>query len=148
MIMRFLLILLLLASPSYAVEPDEILANPIAEERAREISKNLRCLVCRNENIDSSDAGIAKDLRLLVRERIVAGDSNEQVVDFIVDRYGEFVLLKPRFSALNLLLWLAGPLLLLLGGVIGFRFIQSKSIEVENDLSESESKRLAEILDE
>ena len=148
MIMRILLIILLLASPSYAVEPDEILENPIAEERAREISKNLRCLVCRNENIDSSDAGIAKDLRLLVRERIMAGDSNEQVVDFIVDRYGEFVLLKPRFSALNLILWLAGPLLLIVGVIIGFRFIQNKSVEVESDLSDAESKRLAEILDE
>ena len=109
--MRILLIFILLSTPVFAVEPDEILADTGLEIRARVISKELRCLVCRNENIDSSNAGIAKDLRVLVRERLVAGDSDEQVLNYVVDRYGEFVLLKPRISLKNIIPWLAGPIL-------------------------------------
>ena len=111
------LLALLFAQPVFAVQPDEMLDDPAEEARAREISKELRCLVCRNENIDDSNAGLAKDLRLLVRERISAGDSNEETIDYIVDRYGEFVLLRPKFNAGNLAIWLAGPVLLVVGGL-------------------------------
>ncbi len=115
--LRLLLIALILAlsTPAYAVGPDEVLADPVLEQRARDISGGLRCLVCQNQSIDDSDADLARDLRLLVRERLVAGDNDQQVEQFIVDRYGEYVLLNPRFGAHTLLLWLAGPALLVLG---------------------------------
>lgn len=103
-------------SPAVAVQPDEILADPAMEARARSISAGLRCLVCQNQSIDDSDAPLAKDLRLLVRERLKAGDNDEGVRDFIVARYGEFVLLKPPVSMSTLLLW-AAPLLILLGAI-------------------------------
>ena len=108
---KFLLFIFLFFCPvvSLAVEPDEILENHILEERARLISKDLRCLVCQNENIDSSNAELAKDLRVLVRERILLGDTNKQVKDFIVYRYGEYVLLNPRFSGSTLFLWIDTP---------------------------------------
>lgn len=109
---RLLLILCLLASPAFAVTPDEMLADPALEARARAISQGLRCLVCQNESIDESHASLARDLRLLVRERVRAGDSDDQVVAFVVERYGEFVLLQPTFGGSNLLLWIAGPLML------------------------------------
>ena len=110
---------------SYSVEPSEVLDDPILEERARNISKNLRCLVCQNESIDDSNASLAKDLRILVRERLVAGDNNDEVLKFIVDRYGEFALLKPRSDGSNLILWLSGPLMLLVALIISFSFIKS-----------------------
>ncbi|MFT4118256.1 cytochrome c-type biogenesis protein [Bradyrhizobium sp.] len=110
--------LMLLAAPAVrAVQPDEIMANPANEARARELSRELRCMVCQNQSIDDSEAPLARDLRLLVRERIAAGDSNSQVLDFLVARYGEFVLLKPRFERQTLLLWLLAPLLLAGGGL-------------------------------
>ncbi|MGL9622764.1 cytochrome c-type biogenesis protein CcmH [Bradyrhizobium sp. U531] len=113
-----LIALVLLALPAaHAVQPDEIMADPAKEARARELSRELRCMVCQNQSIDDSDAPLARDLRLLVRERIGAGDSNSQVLDFLVARYGEFVLLKPRFELQTLVLWLLGPLLLIGGGV-------------------------------
>ena len=118
------------------------------EGGAREVSKDLGGLVCRNENIDSSNAGIAKDLRILVRERITAGDSNAEVIDFVVDRYGEFVLLKPRVSFQNILLWAAGPFLLLIGGIIGWRFSSNRKREEPVDLNEEEAARLKDILDQ
>jgi cytochrome c-type biogenesis protein CcmH len=106
-----------LAAPAaYAVQPDEIMADPAKEARARDLSRELRCMVCQNQSIDDSEAPLARDLRLLVRERIAAGDSDKQVVDFLVARYGEFVLLKPRFNPHTLLLWLVPPLVLLGGG--------------------------------
>src|SRR5882724_13701438 len=108
---------LLLAAPAFAVQPDEILADPVLEGRARTLSQELRCMVCQNQSIDDSDAPLAKDLRVLVRERIAAGDSDGQVIDFLVARYGEFVLLKPRFERRTLLLWLVPPLLLIGGGI-------------------------------
>jgi cytochrome c-type biogenesis protein CcmH len=145
---RLILCLFLITSPTWAVEPDEVMSNPVLEERAREVSKDLRCLVCRNENIDSSNAGIAKDLRVLVRERIAAGDSNDQVIDFVVDRYGEYVLLKPRITFQNIILWAAGPFLLLLGGLIGWRFSNSKDSKEPDDLSVEEASRLKDILDQ
>jgi cytochrome c-type biogenesis protein CcmH len=103
------------ALPAGAVAPDEILDDPVLEQRARDLSANLRCMVCQNQSIDDSDAPLAKDLRVLVRERLVAGDTNAEVIDFLVARYGEFVLLKPRFSWNTLLLWAVAPLTLLLG---------------------------------
>lgn len=117
----------LLASPAFAVQPDEILADPALEARAREISRNLRCPVCQGESIDDSHAPISRDLRLVVRERLVAGDSNDQVIDFVVDRYGEFVLFNPRAQGSNLVLWLAGPALLLLGGAGAFVYLRRRS---------------------
>jgi cytochrome c-type biogenesis protein CcmH len=110
----------LLAGPVMAVEPDEMLADPKLEARAREVSEELRCLVCQNETIDDSNASLAKDLRVLVRERIGKGDNNQQAIQYIVDRYGEFVLLKPRLSLHTVILWL-GPFVLLLG-VFGYLF--------------------------
>ncbi len=125
--LRYLLLVLMLATPGMAVEPDEILADPVMETRARDISKGLRCLVCRNENIDDSNAELARDLRLLVRERLVAGDTDQEVEDFVVDRYGEYVLLKPVFSLGNAMLWLAGPILLIIGAWISLVFIRRKN---------------------
>jgi cytochrome c-type biogenesis protein CcmH len=121
--MRALLlaIALLAAGPALAVQPDEMMADPAQEARARSISAGLRCLVCRNESIDDSNAELAKTLRLLVRERIAAGDSDEQAVDYIVDRYGEFVLLQPRFTLANAFIWLSGPGLLVVGGWLAWR---------------------------
>ncbi|PPR09210.1 MAG: Cytochrome c-type biogenesis protein CcmH [Alphaproteobacteria bacterium MarineAlpha11_Bin1] len=118
MTFRLVLFLSLLATTALAVEPDEILPDVVMEERAREISKELRCLVCQNQSIDDSDAPLARDLRLLVRERLLAGDTDEETVSFIVDRYGDFVLLRPPFKASTLILWV-GPALLLISGMIG-----------------------------
>jgi cytochrome c-type biogenesis protein CcmH len=110
--------LMLLAVPAvHAVQPDEIMGDPAKEARARDLSRELRCMVCQNQSIDDSDAPLARDLRLLVRERIAAGDSNSQVLDFLVARYGEFVLLKPRFEKQTMLLWLLAPVLLIAGGL-------------------------------
>ncbi len=145
---RFLLIFIVLATPVWAVEPDEILADPVMEARARVISKGLRCLVCRNENIDSSNAGIAKDLRVLVRERLVTGDTNDQVVAHIVDRYGEYVLLKPQFRLGNFIPWLIGPILLLLGLFLAVKFITRPRAEPVTALSKDEEKRLRDLLGE
>ncbi|MFL6836984.1 MAG: cytochrome c-type biogenesis protein [Bradyrhizobium sp.] len=105
-----------------AVQPDEIMSDPAREARARDLSRELRCMVCQNQSIDDSEAPLARDLRLLVRERIAAGDSDAQVIDFLVARYGEFVLLKPRFNPHTLLLWLVPPLALLGGGFALWRF--------------------------
>ena len=133
---------------SYSVEPSEILDDLILEERARNISKNLRCLVCQNESIDDSNASLAKDLRILVRERLVAGDNNDEVLKFIVDRYGEFALLKPRSDGSNLILWLSGPLMLLIALIISFSFIKSNynskrgSSTVLSDHEKSELKKI------
>jgi len=110
---------LALAGPALAVNPDEMLADPVLEARAREISAGLRCLVCQNQSIDDSDADLARDLRILVRERLQAGDSNAQVEQYLVDRYGEYVLLQPRLNSHTWILWVAAPGLLLagLGGI-------------------------------
>ena len=105
------------SSAAYAVQPDEIMSDPIKESRARDLSRELRCMVCQNQSIDNSEAPLARDLRLLVRERIAAGDSDAQVIDFLVARYGELVLLKPRLEPHTLLLWLLPPLALAGGGI-------------------------------
>jgi cytochrome c-type biogenesis protein CcmH len=119
-----LLMAVLMASPALAVLPDEILADAGLEARARAISSTLRCLVCQNESIDDSNADLAREIRLIVRERLVAGDTDEQVVQYLVDRYGEFVLLRPVFAPHTLILWTAAPIVLVIGGiaiVIGVR---------------------------
>ncbi|MEP9355179.1 cytochrome c-type biogenesis protein [Xanthobacter sp. KR7-65] len=108
---------LALAAPALAVQPDEVLGDPVLESRARAISAELRCMVCQNQSIDDSDAPLAKDLRVIVRERLKAGDSDSQVLDFMVARYGEFVLLRPTFSWRNALLWATPLIVLLLGGI-------------------------------
>ena len=113
-----LLILLTLGAPAFAVQPDEMLGDPALESRARTLSAELRCMVCQNQSIDDSDAPLAKDLRLIVRERLKAGDSDSQVLDFMVARYGEFVLLRPRMSWRNALLW-GAPILVLVLGALG-----------------------------
>ncbi len=146
---RLLLILCLLAAPALAVQPDEILDDPALEARARDISAGLRCLVCRNESIDASNADLARDLRLLVRERLVAGDTDEEVVDFIVARYGEYVLLNPLASGSNMVLWLAGPVMLILGGLLAGAYIRGRAgakPAAEAGLSDAEEARLREIL--
>ncbi|WP_323041007.1 cytochrome c-type biogenesis protein [Gemmobacter sp.] len=146
---RLLLVLLLLAGPAWAVQPDEVLDDPGLETRAREISRDLRCLVCRNESIDESNADLARDLRLLVRERLVAGDSNAEVVDFVVDRYGEYVLLRPMATGSNLLLYVAGPVMLVLGlgtAVLYLRRRRVADAPPPEALTEAEKTRLDEIL--
>lgn len=117
-ILAFLALVFLMITPAQAIAPDEVLDDPVLENRARALSVNLRCMVCQNQSIDDSDAPLAKDLRVLVRERLVAGDSDAQVIDYLVGRYGEFVLLKPRFDWHTLFLWAAGPLALV-AGLIG-----------------------------
>src|SRR6185295_15835199 len=112
-----LLVVMMGSSAAYAVQPDEIMSDPVNESRARDLSRELRCMVCQNQSIDDSEAPLARDLRLLVRERIAAGDSDSQVIDFLVARYGEFVLLKPRFESHTLLLWLLPPFVLFGGGL-------------------------------
>lgn len=115
------------APAAYAVQPDEVMSDPAKEARARDLSRELRCMVCQNQSIDDSDAPLARDLRLLVRERIASGDSNRQVIDFLVARYGEFVLLKPRFSPHTLLLWLLPPLALAGGGLALWLYSRRRS---------------------
>ncbi|PLL13501.1 cytochrome C biogenesis protein CcdA [Tabrizicola sp. TH137] len=139
---------LLVAAPVQAVQPDEMLADPALEQRARDLSKGLRCLVCRNENIDDSDAQLAKDLRILLRERLVAGDTDEEAVAFLVDRYGEYVLLNPPATGVNILLWVAGPAMLLAGVGIAFATFRRRGQGRAEELTEAERARLAEILKE
>ncbi|MGH0003558.1 cytochrome c-type biogenesis protein [Pseudovibrio ascidiaceicola] len=115
----------LIATPSMAVEPDEMLPDPVLEARAREISKKLRCVVCQNQDIDSSNAGVARDLRLLVRERLVAGDTNDEVLAFVQARYGDYVLLKPPFKPSTYVLWFAPPFLILLVLALGWRVLSA-----------------------
>lgn len=141
------LALLMAAAPAFAVQPDEMLADPVLEARAREISRDLRCPVCQGEAIDDSNAPISRDLRLLVRERLVAGDSDDEVVDHIVARYGEFVLFKPRASGSGLILWLAGPAMLLAGGGLAFAMTRRRA-RPEADLTDAEKLRLAELMQE
>ena len=145
--LTLLMLALVPAGPAHAVLPDEILDDPVLEARARELSKGLRCLVCRNQSIDDSNADLARDLRLLVRERLVAGDSDQQVIDFIVARYGEYVLLKPTRSGANLLLWGAGPVMFLLALGGGLLYLRRRSAgQGPAPLSEAEKRELEELL--
>jgi cytochrome c-type biogenesis protein CcmH len=150
MIRRFLLVLALMtaAAPAFAVNPDEVLSDPALEARARTLSSELRCMVCQNQSIDDSNADLAKDLRLLVRERITDGDSDEQVLNYIVSRYGEFVLLKPRVSVRTLLLWGAPVLLILAGGASLVVFARKRAGKpTGSKLTAEEQTKLAELLD-
>jgi cytochrome c-type biogenesis protein CcmH len=150
---RVVLIALTLAAgfasgPAHAVRPDEMLSDPGLEARAREVGRELRCLVCRNQSIDDSDADLAHDLRVLVRERIVAGDSDDRVIAYVRARYGDFVLLRPPFELGTLLLW-GGPLLILIfGGVALARFYRRPREGAVAPLSADERRRLAAVLGE
>jgi cytochrome c-type biogenesis protein CcmH len=150
---RILLCVLLLAALSptagFAVQPDEIMPDPAKEARARDLSRELRCMVCQNQSIDDSEAPLARDLRLLVRERIAAGDSDAQVIDFLVVRYGEFVLLKPRFNPHTLLLWLLPPLVLAGGALAVWANGRRRSTApgvAEPELTAGEKARLSALM--
>lgn len=139
----------LIATVALAVQPDEVLDDPALEARARDISAGLRCLVCQNESIDESNASLARDLRLLVRERLVAGDTNEEVVDFVVARYGEFVLLRPTTGGWNWLLWAAGPFIFLSAILVAGLYVRRRANAQpvsEAGLTEDEQRRLQELL--
>ena len=146
--LALLLLLLLAAFPALAVNPDEVLDDPALETRARALSSQLRCMVCQNQSIDDSNAELARDLRLLVRERLVKGDSDEAVIDYVVSRYGEFVLLNPRFRMETLLLW-GAPVLLLVGGSLAMvLFVRGRAGRpVGEPLSEEEKAALREALE-
>jgi cytochrome c-type biogenesis protein CcmH len=151
--MRFVIILLLAALapiPAAAVEPSEVLPDPVLEARAREISKGLRCLVCQNQSIDDSDASLARDLRVLVRERLAAGDSDQQVEDYVVSRYGDFVLLNPPFKGATYVLWLLPAVIGLLGVaaiVIFYRRRQSAAVAPVG-LNTEEQAQLADLMED
>jgi cytochrome c-type biogenesis protein CcmH len=138
---------LILLTPAYAVEPGEVLADPALEARARDLSADLRCLVCQNQSIDDSHAPLAKDLRLLVRERLQAGDSDDQVRTYLVQRYGDFVLLKPPLRIGTLLLW-GAPLMVLLAGGFGLLLASRRRVSVTpaSSLSADEQARLDKLL--
>lgn len=146
--------LLLSGNFVYAVNPDEVLQDAKLEHRARELSKEIRCMVCQNQSIDDSDATVAKDLRILIRERLTAGDSDKQVLDFLVARFGEFVLLKPRFSISNAILWLTPILFLAFGILAAFIFtlrnrkIDTNEVNIDHSLDKAEQKELTKILGE
>ncbi|RPE71186.1 cytochrome c-type biogenesis protein CcmH [Pacificibacter maritimus] len=142
-----LILAFICALPAYAVQPSEVLNDPVLEGRAREISKDLRCLVCRNENIDESNALLAQDLRILVRERLVAGDTDAEVIDFVVARYGEYVLLNPTVLGANRLLWIAGPVMLFTAlGLVAVFIRRRQTEDALDELSDQEIKRLEKIL--
>jgi cytochrome c-type biogenesis protein CcmH len=142
-----LMLALLAPLPAFAVNPDEVLADPTLEHRARAISGQLRCMVCQNQSIDDSNAELARDLRILVRERISGGDTDGQVIDYVVSRYGEFVLLNPRLSAKTIILWAAPILLLLIGAGTILVFIRTRpSQRMVAVLSVEEQARIDELL--
>jgi len=141
-----LLLLVWLSVPALAVRPDEMLADPALEARARGISEGLRCLVCQNQSIDDSDADLAHDLRVIVRERLMAGDTDDEVRSFLVARYGEFVLLNPVVAPHTILLWVAGPAVLLIGGVAVFVMARRKrAVVTAASLTAEEEKALDEL---
>ena len=141
-----LVLILFAALPALAVNPDEVLQDPALEARARQISSELRCLVCQNQSIDISDADLAKDLRVIVRERLTAGDTDSEIFDFVAARYGEFVLLKPRFSGGNLVLWSAPFALVLIGGAAMFVVSRRRAAAPNpSALSVEEQRQLDEI---
>lgn len=133
-----------LPGTALAVQPDEVLADPELESRARALSAGLRCVVCRNENIDESNAELARDMRIVLRERLVAGDTDTQAVQFLVERYGEYVLLRPSNDGINMVLWAAAPVLLLSGLALGALAIRRRP-QAERPLSPEEQARLQEL---
>src|SRR4051812_28506709 len=145
--LAIILFALTVSVPAIAVQPDEILKDPALEERARALSQELRCMVCQNQSIDDSDAPLARDLRVLVRERLSAGDSDGQVIDFLVARYGEFVLLRPRMSLHTVLLW-GAPFAVLIIGAIGFLAARRRAASSEPArLTAEEESRVNALLD-
>jgi cytochrome c-type biogenesis protein CcmH len=144
-----LLLALIVPQTAHAVTPDEILKDPALETRARNLSRELRCMVCQNQSIDDSEAPLAKDLRVLVRERLTSGDSDRQVLDYLVSRYGEFVLLKPPFELHTVLLWAVSPAVLLVGIVTLLVMARRRraAIPPAPPLSEAEEKRLAMLVE-
>lgn len=144
---KLLVLLVLLAAPAFAVQPDEILPDAALEARARAISATLRCPVCQGESIDDSNAPISRDLRIAVRDRLLAGDDDAAVVDYIVMRYGEFVLFKPRAQGSSLILWLAGPAMLLLGAGIALAANRKRAVAAEAEaLTDADKAELAALL--
>ena len=143
---RLALAFLLLAAPVWAVQPDEVLDDPVLEARARDLSAGFRCPVCRNESIDESGAALAKELRIVLRERLVAGDSDAQIVEYMVARYGEFVLLRPDASGVNLILWLAAPAMLLAALGVGYTTIRRRKSGATDPLTEAEKAELEKLL--
>ncbi|WP_085423414.1 cytochrome c-type biogenesis protein [Xaviernesmea oryzae] len=142
-----LILAILTPLPALAVNPDEVLSNPVLEQRARNLSTQLRCMVCQNQSIDDSNAELARDLRVLVRERLTNGDTDQQVIDYVVSRYGEFVLLKPRFSVKTAILWATPILLLLIGAIAIFVFVRTRpSARAVAVLSAEEQARIDELL--
>ncbi|TDT77435.1 cytochrome c-type biogenesis protein CcmH [Litoreibacter halocynthiae] len=151
MIRACLFALALLASPAFAVEPDEVLSDPALEERARAISANVRCVVCQNEPIDSSNAGVARDLRVLIRERLVTGDTDQEIYDFLVLRYGDFVLFKPPFKPSTYALWLGPFAILFIGGLavaISLSRRPRRPATKDTHLSAEEETELAKLMEE
>ena len=144
-----LLMLVLLLTPmhAFAVNPDEVLADPALEQRARALSAELRCMVCQNQSIDDSNAELARDLRVVVRERLVDGDTDEQVLDYVVSRYGEFVLLKPRLSVRTIALWGAPAALAIIGLIVAVVYTRRRSVQPVAKLSPEEEARLRKVLD-
>ncbi len=142
--LRLALLALVVAAPALAVQPSEMLKDPALEARARSLSAQLRCLVCQNESIDDSDADLAKDIRLLIRERIAKGESNTDVRDFLVSRYGDFILLKPPFKLSTVLLWISPPLTFLIGALAIWAASRRKPAPVAA-LSAEEERRLREL---
>ncbi len=153
-VLAIVLISITMMSPAHAVNPDEILEDPALEARARVVGKELRCLVCQNQSIDDSDADLARDLRVLVRERITQGDSNEEVIDYVVSRYGDFVLLNPPFKLKTYALWF-GPWVILMFGIgVIWLFYRRRHASVSegnvtvNSLNEKEATRLKKLMEE
>lgn len=146
---RLLLVLALLLTPmhAFAVNPDEVLADPALEQRARALSAELRCMVCQNQSIDDSNAELARDLRVVVRERLVGGDTDEQVLDYVVSRYGEFVLLKPRLSIRTIALWGAPAALAIIGLIVAVVYTRRRSVQPVAKLSAEEEARLGKLLE-
>ena len=150
MINRFIIIIsiaFIVAVPAVAVEPNEVLKDQSLENRARSLSKGLRCLVCQNQSIDDSNADLARDLRVILRERLILGDSDKEVIEFVVDRYGEFVLLNPPVNHRTALLWGGPGLILLIGGIGLALWFRRRSTAIAEELSEVEKKRLASLLE-
>lgn len=148
-VIRCLALMVWLASPAFAVQPDEVLDDPALEARARALSADLRCPVCRNESIDESNAEVSRDLRLALRARLVAGDTDAEAVQFLVDRYGEYILLNPRADGANVLLWLAAPLMLLVAGGVAYVTVRGRArATTPAALSDDERARLDAILDD
>ncbi|HWJ72138.1 MAG TPA: cytochrome c-type biogenesis protein [Kaistia sp.] len=140
------LFLVLSLMPAFAVQPDEVLPDPVLEARARSLSAELRCLICQSQSIDDSDATIARDLRILIRERLKAGDSDAAVKAFLVDRYGEYVLLRPTFAWHTLLLWAAAPLVLIIGAALSFGLFRRRRAAEPAALTVEEQRRVEALL--